>query len=74
MPGTHFGEVEFRPVESGLFRASPGCSGLVFWVSLGQSSLTWNLQPTGCIICSGLLIQMRVVLQGVSGGALQEVR
>ena len=43
-------------------------------VSLGQSGSTWNLQPLGCIIHSGLLIQMRVVLQGVSGGALQVVR
>ena len=68
------GRVDFQPVESSLFRANPGCYGLVFWVSLGQSSLTWNLQPLGCTIYSGLLIRTRVVLQGVSGGALWVVR
>ena len=54
------------------------CSGQVWgipvWVSWGQSGSTWNLQPLGCIIYSGLLIWMRVVLQDVSGGALWVVR
>ena len=69
-----------------LGRSSSGqlnlvCSGQIpdvpvqiFWVSLGQYSLTWNLQPLGCTIYSGLLIWMRVVLQRVSGGALWVVR
>ena len=48
--------------------------GILVWVSLEQSSSTWDLQPLGCIIYPGLLIQMRVVLQDVSGGALQVVR
>ena len=38
MPGTHFGEVEFRPIESGLFQASPGCSGRF---SLGFLGIIW---------------------------------
>ena len=50
----------------GGFQFSPGF--------LGISGSTRNLQPLGCTIYSGLLIQMRVVLQGVSGGALWVVR
>ena len=62
---------QLNPVCSGqIWDVPDGFSG----VSLGQSGSTWNLQPLGCIIYSGLLIQMRVVLQGVSGGALWVVR
>ena len=42
MPGTHFGEVEFWPVESGLFWASVGCSRQF---SLGFLGTIWfNLE------------------------------
>ena len=41
---------------------------------LGDLDETWNLQPLGCTIHSGLLIRMREVLQGISGGALWVVR
>ena len=52
-----------------------GKSG-AFWSGFLWDNLssTWNLQPLGCIIYSGLLIWTRVVLQGVSGGALWVVR
>ena len=44
MPGTHFGEVEFRPVESSLFQASPGCSRQF---SLGFLGIIWfNLESS----------------------------
>ena len=44
MPGTHFGEVEFWPVESGLFWASPGCSR---WFSPGFLGIIWfNLESS----------------------------
>ena len=44
MPGTHFGEVEFWPVESGLFWASPGCSR---WFSLGfLGIIQFNLESS----------------------------
>ena len=47
-----------------VFTGFPG----VIWIE------TWNLQPLGCTIYSGLLIWMKEVLQGVSGGALWVVR
>ena len=46
----------------------------VFKGLLGDLDETWNLQPLGCTIHSGLLIRMREVLQGISGGALWVVR
>ena len=62
---------QLNPVCSGQIQdVLDGFSG----ISLGQSGSTWNLQALVCIIYSGLLIRMRVVLQGVSGGALWLVR
>ena len=44
MPGAHFGEVEFQPVESGLFQASLGCSR---WFSPGFLGIIWfNLESS----------------------------
>ena len=64
------------PSSSGVFW--PVLAGfqftLGFLVSWGDLDETWNLQSLGCTIHSGLLIWMRGVLQGVSGGALQVVR
>ena len=65
------------PVESSLFQVNLFYSGqfLVFsrfsWDYLVQFGI---YQPLWCTIYSGLLIWMRVVLQGVSGGALQVMR
>ena len=80
--GAHFGEVEFHLVKSGFSQAVLVFSGLVygFWFTLGFSVFlgdldeTWDLHPLVCIVHSGLLIQMKGVLQGVSGGALWVVR
>ena len=81
--GAHFGEVVFHLVESSFSQAVPVFSGPVlvsfpvytgFFGFLGDLDETWNLQSLGCTIHSGLLIQMRGVLQGVSGGALWVVR
>ena len=44
MPGTHFGEVEFWPVESGLFWLNPVCCR---WFSLGFLGTIWfNLESS----------------------------
>ena len=45
-----------------------------FFSFLGDPDETWNLQPLVSTSHSGLLIWMRGVLQGVSGGALWVVR
>ena len=45
-----------------------------FFGFLGDLDETWNLQPLVSTSHSGLLIRMRGVLQGVSGGALWVVR
>ena len=57
MPGTHFGGVEFQPVESDLFQANPGCSGQFFqgffgiiWFNMESSApgvyhLLWPPDP-----------------------------
>ena len=45
-----------------------------FFSFLGDLDETWDLQPLVSTSHSGLLIQMKGVLQGVSGGALQVVR
>ena len=66
-----FGEVESCLVDSVLFWASLGHSSPGFF---GAIQFNWDLQPLGCTIYSGLLIWMKVVLQDVSGGALQVVR
>ena len=80
--GAHFGEVEFHLLKSGFSRAVPVFSGPVcsFWVYtgffgfLGDLDETWDLHPLVCIVHSGLLIQTKGVLQGVSGGALWVMR
>ena len=88
--GTHFGEVEFQPVESsfsqavlgfpsqfyqfGLFFSGFSSLHWVFSVFLGDLDETWSLPPLVSISHSGLLIWMKGVLQGVSGGALWVVR
>ena len=41
---------------------------------LGDLDETWALHSLVCIVHSGLLIQMKEVLQGISGGALWVVR
>ena len=70
----------FHPVESGFSQAIPVFSGqfcqfiLGFFSFLGDLDETWDLQPLMSISHSGLLIQTKGVLQGVSGGALQVVR
>ena len=58
-------------LKSGLF---PFYSGRFSLGLAGIAGLTRNLQPLGCTIHSGLLIQMKEVLQGISGGALWVVR
>ena len=50
MPGAHFGEVEFHPVESGLFHGQIQCVLNGFWFSpgfLGISGSTRNLSAPG---------------------------
>ena len=72
--------IQLNPVSPGLV---PVFSGPVFPVFLvytgffsflGDLDETWDLHPLVCIVHSGLLIWMKGVLQGVSGGALQVVR
>ena len=66
--------IQLNPVYSGQIWCFPG----QFQFFTGFPGVIWietqNLQPLGCTIHSGLLIQMREVLQGVSGGALWVVR
>ena len=77
--GTHFGGVDSNQVKSSLSRTVPVFSGwffqfilgfLVFWVIW----MNLYLQPLVSTSHSGLLIQMKGVLQGISGGALWVVR
>ena len=57
------------PVFYGFF------SFLWFFSVFGVNQMeTWDLQPLVSVSHSSLLIQMRGVLQGVSGGALRVVR
>ena len=80
--GPHFGVVDSIWVKSGFSRAIPVFSGQFFWFSglhwvfgfLGDLDETWDLQPLVSTSHSGLLIQMKGVLQGISGGALWVVR
>ena len=81
--GTHFGVVDSIQVESGFFRAVPVFSSWFFqfflvytglFGFLGDLDEIWDLQPLVSTSHSGLLIQKKGVLQGVSGGVLQVVR
>ena len=81
--GTHLGGVDSNQVESGFSRTILVVSSQFFWffqfilgfsVFWGDLDETWNLQPLVSTSHSGLLIQMKGVLQGVSGGALWVVR
>ena len=78
-----FWGVDSNQVKSGLSRTIPVFSSQFFQVFpvytgffsfLGELDETWNLQPLVSTSHSGLLIQMRGVLQGISGGALWVVR
>ena len=81
--GTNFGGVDSNQVESSFSRTIPVFSSQFFWFFqfilgffgfLGDLDETWNLQPLVSTSHSGLLIWMKGVLQGISGGALWVVR
>ena len=67
--GDQFHHVDL--VYSGLIQFPYGFWVFRDWIGLDQLGV---FQPLVCTIHSGLLIRMRVVLQGVSGGALGVVR
>ena len=80
---TLFWGVDSNQVESGFSQTIPVFFGQFFWFFqfklgffgfLGDLDETWNPQPLVSTSHSGLLIRMKGVLQGISGGVLQVVR
>ena len=77
-----WGGVDSNQVKSGFSQTILVFSGWFFqffqfilgFCFLGDLDETWNLQPLVSTSHSGLLIRMRGVLQGMSGGVLQVVR